>query len=150
VRETLTMVVLGAGLSLGFYGVLRAADPSIDVNNPWLLHFRESGLNAHLRYTTTNVNRRIAPLDWRGELAGPDCAGARLASMMVEYYPVQVVEFPSAEAAGRIEGLKRDKRLRIAREGRWMCIVSPVQGQIPKAAYEKIFRAFRARAEKTP
>jgi hypothetical protein len=149
-RETLTMVVLGAGLSLGFYGVLRAADPSSDVNHPWLLHFREAGLTAHLRYTSSNVNRRIAPLEWRGQLAGPDAAGARLVALTVEYYPVQVVEFPSAEAAGRLEKVKRDKRYRVAREGRWMCIVSPVRGQLPKAAYETIFDSFRARAEKTP
>jgi len=149
--KTLPALIAGLAFAALFYGTLRAADPGVLRDNPWVLHFREGGFTTRLRSTSDAVQHRIAVAEWRPKLDDPRFA-ARLSSLVADDVPIQVVEFASPEVAGEVEKLKfRERPFKVAREGRRLCIIIPVQGRVARSELrERITDHFRRLAETLP
>jgi hypothetical protein len=151
--KTLPALFAGPACGLLLYAALRLSNPSGDIENAWVTHFRGEGLETRIRSTSTEVDRRIAVDDWRGQLGDAKFAG-RLVTLEVQRTPVQIVELGEADAARELAKRPRNKRFAVLREGRFLCILTADRrGAAPEEAEalrRSVEDAFRSRARKLP
>ncbi len=162
-RRYLPALVTGPCAGAALWAMLRFLTPAsaAAADDPWAAHFREQGFDARLSWISREGEQNFGMIHLRPQFRDKAIARTPIRSIEVERADVQIVEFPSSEAAARFsekEGrtkvpnpARAELHYHICRTGRFLAVMRPVQVQtrwrtVPDDLAKRVLKAFAARA----